>query len=128
MRTPNTGATLQKYRDYVRQDRDFPLTEFRDRHSAATEAVGYGKALMMTHMLRRTIGDDAFRTGLAGFYRQQKGSRASFDDLRSAFETAADRQLGPFFGQWVERTGAPDWLWQMPPSANRPADSPLPGS
>jgi len=100
-------ATLQKYRNYVRQDRDFPLTEFRDRHSAATEAVGYGKALMMTHMLRRAIGDDPFRAGLAGFYRQQKGSRASFDDLRSAFETAADKQLVPFFGQWVERTGAP---------------------
>ena len=32
--------TLQKYRDYVRDGRDFPLTEFRSRHSAATEAVG----------------------------------------------------------------------------------------
>ena len=63
-------STLQKYRDYVQAGKDFPLTEFRERHSAATEAVGYGKALMMNHMLRRRIGEDAFRKGLAAFYRK----------------------------------------------------------
>ena len=54
-------STLQKYRNYVREGRDFPLSEFRSRHSAATEAVGYGKSLMTFHMLRRHSGDDAFR-------------------------------------------------------------------
>ncbi len=29
-----------------RNNRDFPLSQFRFRHSAATEAVGYGKTLM----------------------------------------------------------------------------------
>ena len=57
--------TLKKYRDFVRDGRDFPLTEFRSRHSAATEAVGYGKTLMGFHMLRRQLGDEAF-TGGAG--------------------------------------------------------------
>src|SRR5699024_10740182 len=47
--------TLQKYTDYVRGGRDFPLTEFRGRHSAATEAVGYGKTLMLFHMLRQRM-------------------------------------------------------------------------
>ena len=100
-------STLQKYRDYVRDGRDFPLTEFRERHSAATEAVGYGKALMMDHMLRRQIGDDAFRAGLATFYRQHRGQRASFDDLRAAFEAAAATDLRGFFEQWTTRAGAP---------------------
>ena len=54
-------ATLQKYRDYVKAGRDFPLSEFRGRHSAATEAVGYGKTAMGFHMLRLRMGDDAFR-------------------------------------------------------------------
>jgi hypothetical protein len=31
---------------------------------AATEAVGYGKALMLFHMMRRELGDDAFVKGL----------------------------------------------------------------
>ncbi len=98
--------TLQKYRDYAKEGRDFPLREFRSRHSAATEAVGYGKALMMFHMLRRQLGDEAFRGGLITFYRKNRGRRASFDDLREAFEAVADEELGTFFQQWVERTGS----------------------
>ena len=31
--------TLQKYRSYVRDGRDFPLTEFRSRHSAAASRI-----------------------------------------------------------------------------------------
>jgi hypothetical protein len=101
-------GTLQKYRDYVKEGRDFPLVEFRSRHSAATEAVGYGRSLMGFHMLRRQFGDDAFRATLARFYREQKGSRASFGDLRRYFEEETGQKLGPFFEAWIERTGAPE--------------------
>ncbi len=100
-------TALQKYRNYVQESRDFPLSEFHNRHSAATEAVGYGKSLMLFHMLRRQIGEDAFRGGLAELYRKQKGKRASFDDLRIAFERASDADLKAFFEQWVTRAGAP---------------------
>ena len=60
--------TLQKYTDYVSRQGDFPLTAFRSRHSARTEAVGYGKTLMLFHMLRRQLGDAAFEQGLQAFY------------------------------------------------------------
>lgn len=33
-------TTLQKYTDYVAKSKDFPIMEFRSRHSSATEAVG----------------------------------------------------------------------------------------
>jgi hypothetical protein len=99
--------TLQKYRDYVKEGRDFPLADFRSRHSAATEAVGYGKSLMLFHMLRRQVGDDDFRAALARFYRAQRGNRAAFADLQKSFEETTGEDLGPFFEQWVERTGAP---------------------
>ncbi|MBK7251532.1 MAG: hypothetical protein IPI06_11900 [Gammaproteobacteria bacterium] len=98
---------LRKYRDFVKDDRDFPLTAFRTRHSAATEAVGYGKTLMLFHMLRRELGDETFRAALTRFYREQRGRRASFADLRAVFEKTSGRELGAFFGQWVARTGAP---------------------
>ncbi len=100
-------SALQKYRNYVREGRDFPLVEFRERHSAATEAVGYGKALMLWHMVRRQLGDDAFRAGLSDFYRQQRGRRAGFDDLRAALEAAGSTDLRGVFQQWTTRTGAP---------------------
>ena len=81
--------TLQKYRSYVRDGRDFPLTEFRSRHSAATEAVGYGKTLMVFHMMRQRIGDEAFRKWAARFYREYRGKQASFADVRKSLEAVA---------------------------------------
>ena len=109
----NQGAeyrrdTLKKYRDFVSEGRDFPLSAFRSRHSPATEAVGYGKALMTFHMARRQVGDDAYARGLQRFYREQRGRRASFDDLARAQGAAAATDLLPFFRQWVTRPGAPD--------------------
>ena len=99
-------GTLQKYRNYVKDSRDFPLREFRSRHSAATEAVGYGKTLMGFHMLRLHLGDDEFRRGLATFYRRYRGQRASFSNLREVLEETSGKPLGWFFEPWVERPGA----------------------
>jgi aminopeptidase N len=98
--------TLQKYRSYVREGRDFPLTQFRSRHSAATEAVGYGKAMMVFHMLRQRLGDDAFRKWAARFYREYRGRQASFADVRRSMEAVAGQDLGRFFADHVERPGA----------------------
>ncbi len=100
-------STLQKYRNYVRDGLDFPLSEFRSRHSAATEAVGYGKSLMTFHMLRRKVGDDAFRAAMASFYRKNRGKRASFSNIRAAFESVTENDHSSFFDQWVNRVGAP---------------------
>jgi Peptidase family M1 domain len=98
---------LQRYRSYVSAGRDFPLVEFRSRHSAATEAVGYGKTLMGFHMLRRRVGDATFRAWLGAFYAEQRGTRASFADVRRSLEKVSGRDLSRFFTEWTERTGAP---------------------
>jgi hypothetical protein len=101
-------ATLKKYTDFVSGGRDFPLVEFRSRHSAASEAVGYGKTLMFFHMLRRAVGDEAFLGSLATFYDQHRFTRAAFADIAAAFEESAGGDWGPFFTAWTERTGAPE--------------------
>jgi aminopeptidase N len=100
--------SLQKYRDYAARNRDFPLTQFRGRHSSATEAVGYGKTLMLFHMLRRQLGDRVFVDGLQTLYRDYRFRIASFDDVRRVFEGVSGRPLEAFFRQWVTRTGAPE--------------------
>ena len=106
-RARSTGATRsQKYRSYVRDGRDFPLTEFRSRHSAATEAIGYGKTLMVFHMIRQRLGDEAFRKWAARFYREYRGKQASFADVRKSLEAVAGQDLGGFFADHVERPGA----------------------
>lgn len=100
-------AALQKYADYVQTERDFPLREFHARHSAASEAVGYGKGMMLFHMLRLELGDKLFTAALQSFYHDYLFHKAGFGDLEKAFSTVAQRSLKEFFAQWVERSGAP---------------------
>ena len=109
-----TGATyrrntLQKYRDYVASGsgRDFPLTAFRSRHSAATEAIGYGKMLMGAHMLRLHMGDQKFTQFLQRFYREQRGKVSTFADFRRVAESVHGQPLTRFFDDWIVRAGAP---------------------
>ncbi|MGB7930897.1 MAG: M20/M25/M40 family metallo-hydrolase [Gammaproteobacteria bacterium] len=100
-------GVLQNYADYVRTQQDFPLTAFRSRHSAATEAVGYGKTLMLFHMLRLRLGDAAFIQGLCALYAQYSFRDAGFDDIEAVFSTVSGQPLTAFFDQWVKREGAP---------------------
>ncbi len=102
--------TLKSYRNYVGTDagakRDFPLTEFRSRHSAATQAVGYGKCLMLWHMLRVRMGDEKFVQALQRFYAKHRFRIAAWSDIEPVFSEVAGEDLKPFFTQWTTRTGA----------------------
>jgi aminopeptidase N len=108
-----TGAeyrrgALQKYADYVDANADFPLIEFRGRHNSVTEAVGYGKTLMVFHMLRRQLGDQRFRQGLRGLYADNVFKIADWSDVAKAFNAVAEQPLDGFFDQWITRPGAPE--------------------
>jgi hypothetical protein len=102
---------LQKYADFVSGSKDFPLSEFRERESPATEAVGYGKAMMLFHMLRRGCGDEAFLASLRGFYEKNRFRKASWDDLAAAFPEGAPAQgrlaATAMIEEWTTRAGAP---------------------
>jgi hypothetical protein len=100
-------GTLQAYRDFVRHGNDLPLTAFRARHDPVTQAVGYGKAMMTFHMLRKKVGDDAFIAGLRRLIAKKPFQRASWGDLRAAFESVSGLDLSSYFTQWVRGTGAP---------------------
>lgn len=99
--------TLQKYTDYVATQDDFPLTRFRGNHGQISQSVGYGKALMLFHMLRLELGDSLFIQGLRKFYRTYRFRVAGFAELQSTFEKVSGKSLATFFRQWLTRTGAP---------------------
>jgi len=101
-------STLQGYTDYVDDKSDFPLNTFISRFSPASSAVGYGKSAMMWDMLREKVGDENFTRSFQRFYRDNKFKRASFDDIRIAFEETTNEDLQAFFKQWLERKGAPE--------------------
>jgi len=99
---------LVGYRDFATEGgRDFPLSKFRERDSAATQAVGYGKTLMLFHMLRNKVGPEVFSASLKRFYRENLFRAATWDDLRAAFSTQTGDDFAPWFTQWIDLVGAP---------------------
>ena len=99
---------LARYKNYAADGADFPLSEFTSRNSAASQAVGYGKTLMLWHMLRVQLGDELFIQGLRSFYQDYKFKRASFSDIARHYSELTGVDLTAFFEQWVNRTGAPE--------------------
>ncbi|MDO9171746.1 MAG: M1 family aminopeptidase [bacterium] len=80
---------LKDYAAYVRDGRDLPLRDFRERHSGATRAVGYGKSMMVFHMIDEAIGRDAFLAALREVARTHLFREAAWDDfLRPSPRTA----------------------------------------
>ncbi|NUM35145.1 MAG: M20/M25/M40 family metallo-hydrolase [Candidatus Brocadiae bacterium] len=100
--------TLQRYRDFVKSSQDFPLVQFRSRHSPVTEAVGYGKSMMLFHELRKRIGDEAFLKGIQKFYREFEFKVASFSDLQKIFSLVSGQNLEKFFHERIALAGAPE--------------------
>ena len=100
-------ATLKKFTDMVSGGEDFPLSEFGSRHSAASEAVGYGKCLMLFHMARRAVGDEEFLAAMSLFDKENRFSRAAFSDIAEAFTDETGGDWVPFIEEWIGRTGAP---------------------
>ena len=101
-------STLQKFSNFVNESNDFPLSKFGSRYDGASEAIGYGKAMMMWQMLRRKFGDDLFLKGMRLFYKNNRYKTASYDDIRKAMEEVSGIDLQAFFKQWIYRTGAPE--------------------
>lgn len=101
---------LRGFADLVRQGGDMPLSEFGSRFSPASQAVGYGKALFVFHMLRGFVGDEAFWQGLRRLYADKLFQHASWEDIRRTFAGLPgfdEAQSRAFFAQWLTRTGGP---------------------
>jgi hypothetical protein len=95
------------YAVYVRPEEDYPVARFRQKVDQKDNAIGYQKAAMIFHMLRRDIGDEAFWSGLRRLVAERGGAYSTWRDVEEIFAAAAGRELRWFFAQWVERPGAP---------------------
>ena len=99
---------LMKVLNYVNESNDFPLSDFKWRTSMASQAIGYGKMLMVLHMLRLQVGDKTFLQALREFYRNHQFRFAGLDDLRKSLESASGKDLSSFFEHWMYRKGGPE--------------------
>ena len=106
--------------DMLRQFRRWALAEsdegpislgFRLGHikgnSRVFRALVYNKSAAVLHMLRRTIGDEAFFRALRRFYTEQRFKKASTENLRQVLEAESGRSLEMFFARWIYEADIP---------------------
>jgi hypothetical protein len=98
---------LRNYSTLVSPQNDFALARFQSRYDPVTRTIGYDKGAMIFHMIRQTLGEEAFWGALRDIYRTRLFRRTSWSDLQQAFEIRGKRSLQDFFDQWVYRRGAP---------------------
>jgi aminopeptidase N len=70
-------------------------------------AVTYNKGGAVLHMLRETVGTEAFWKGVNLYLNKHKFGSVETTDLKAAMETASGQSLTWFFDQWVYSSGAP---------------------
>ena len=105
------------------RDRDEALIDFVARGHGASRVVGYNKAAMVFHMLRRHIGDEDFTVALQKFWRAHRFDTASWSDLARAFASSSGHNLDGFFSQWIEHKGAPTLSFEATASSGDDGDS-----
>jgi aminopeptidase N len=86
-------------RAIVCRDYEEPIDLF-DRHL-------YQKGGLVLHMLRRTLGDTVFWSGVKKYVDAHKHGIVETNDLMRALEVESGRSLERFFDQWVYRPGHP---------------------
>ena len=101
------------YTNYVSSaGADFALREFSERTTPATRAVGYGKTMMLFHMLESKIGKEKFDATLRHVFHDQTYRAIGWSTWEQAFSKEAGQSLHWFFDQWVGRPGAPELSWK----------------
>ncbi|MDX1812308.1 MAG: M1 family aminopeptidase, partial [Gammaproteobacteria bacterium] len=100
-------GVLQKYTNFTQNGGDFALDKFIARKDQASEAIGYGKTMMLFHMLRRSLGDKKFIEGLRKLYADYQFKFAAFSDIEKIYSELSHTDMHDFFSQWIERVGAP---------------------
>ena len=99
---------LVDYLAHVNGGNEFPLRDFRGRTGFSSRAIGYGKAAMVFHLLRKMLGDENFYAALKAFITEKQFHAASWDDLAVVFGKHAGKDLSVFFRQWIDEKGLPE--------------------
>ncbi|HEV2325702.1 MAG TPA: M1 family aminopeptidase [Terracidiphilus sp.] len=80
-----------------------------DPFSPQFQSMTLDKGGMVFHMLQGVIGDKAFLATLKGALSQYSGKSITTDQFEKVAEEQSQQQLLPFFSQWVNGTGAPQF-------------------
>jgi len=88
-----------------------PLTSLGrlDPFSPQFQSMTLEKGAMVFHMLRWEMGNDTFTQFLRGLLSQYTDKPVRSSDVQAVAEAQSHLQLTPFFSQWIDGTGAPNF-------------------
>ncbi len=88
-----------------------PLTSLGrlDPFSPQFQNMTLEKGAMVFHMLRWEMGDDTFNKFLRNLLSQYTDKPIRSSDVQTVAEAQSNLQLTPFFSQWIDGTGAPNF-------------------
>jgi len=98
--------SLQRLSNFADEGKDKPLLEFVSRHDDTSQAIGYDKSMMLFHMLRREIGDAAFRDALQRLWSEHQFQRIGF---QQAVQTLLGKhpELMESYLPWLQSAAVP---------------------
>ena len=90
---------------------EIPLTQAGRLPDFSNEyySLAGAKGAMVVHMLRWTIGDDAFFASLRQFIEQNVWTSTVSADLEETAAAVSGKSLQAFFIQWLDNTGTPEF-------------------
>ena len=98
---------LMTYANLINDSNRFAVQQFMYRSDRPGQAIGYGKAMMIFHMLRRDVGDDIFWPTLREIATENMFTQIGWNHFSERFSANAGRDMAPFFRQWISRTDDP---------------------
>lgn len=67
----------------------------------------YSRGALTLHALRKTVGDEAFFTGVRSYLEEHKGGTATTEDLRASLERTSGQDLSGRFNEWLYQAALP---------------------
>ena len=93
---------------------DLPVTKL-PADGALSRWLADSKGFFVWDMLSRYMGRERFSSGLKSITAKYSGRRILWKDFKNELKQFSDKEIGWFFTQWFEQTGAPEWQlkWQQ---------------
>ncbi|GAB5531560.1 MAG: M1 family aminopeptidase [Roseivirga sp.] len=91
------------YDDLVKGGKDRPLIFKEWKVTRDNRNIVYYKGAYVLHLLRETLGDEAFWKGIRSYSQSYFGKSVKTEDFKSAMEQATGKNLDTFFDTWVYR-------------------------
>ncbi len=95
--------TLLNY-DIFASGEPYPLSHFRYNGSKKDQSIGYGKGLMLFHMIRLQYTQDEFMKIVGDFVKKYEYKRASWADFMAMFNISEDSD---YYQYWLNSNEIP---------------------